>query len=94
MKRLLLAATAVLGLLIASGCKNPCLELAQKICDCQSTTSLRDACNQQASDRNSLETVTPEDEETCTALMDKCDCHALDTAEGKLNCGIARDPAK
>ena len=86
----MLAAAAALSLLALSGCKNPCLELAQQICDCKSTSTLRDTCNQQASEQNGRVTVTADDEAVCKGLKDKCDCHTLDTLEGKLNCGMAR----
>jgi len=93
MKRLLLAAAAATASLLAlGGCKNPCLELAQQICDCQTTSSARDLCNQQVSDQNGRVSTTSEDEDLCSALKDQCDCHTLDTAEGKLRCGLARPP--
>jgi hypothetical protein len=88
MKRLLLAVALCLSF---SGCKGPCLQLAQKICDCQATSTLRDQCNQQASNQESQVTVTSADNDRCNALLDKCDCHAIDTAQGKVNCGMARD---
>ncbi|HEY3449069.1 MAG TPA: hypothetical protein VGK67_22090 [Myxococcales bacterium] len=91
MKRLpVVLASAALCLLFASGCKNKCLELAQRICECESTSTLRENCNQRASEQGNRVTVTPTDEANCAALMGKCDCHALDTPEGKLNCGMAR----
>lgn len=88
MKHTALAA-AVLVLSLA-GCKNPCLKLAEKICECQTTTTLRDACKQNASAEQSRVTITPEDEQVCEDLYDGCDCHDLDTAEGKQRCGMAR----
>ncbi len=92
MKRLpAVLAASVLCLLFAGGCKNKCLELAQKICECEPTSTLRDNCNQQASQQGSQVVVTPEDEQNCAELLDKCDCHNLDTAEGKLACGMARE---
>lgn len=90
MKRLAAVVAAALCLLCASGCKNKCLELAQKICECQPTSTLRDNCNQQASEQGNKVVVSPDDEKYCAELLPKCDCHALDTAEGKLNCGMAR----
>lgn len=92
MKRLLTAA-AILSVLALAGCKSPCVELAEKICECESTSTLRDQCNRRASDEASRVDVTAADEEICTSLVDVCDCHALDTQQGKLNCGLARDPA-
>ena len=95
MKRLPAVVAASLLCLLASGCKNKCLELAQMICECQPTTTERDTCNQQASDQGSKVQVSPTDEQRCADLMsapppNNCDCHALDTPEGKLRCGMAR----
>ena len=87
--RPLALALALLGL-VGTGCQSPCLQLASKICDCQNTQQDRDNCNSQASARNDTIKPTQADENTCSALVDKCDCHALNTPEGKRNCGLAR----
>ncbi|MGC4118156.1 MAG: hypothetical protein QM765_27115 [Myxococcales bacterium] len=98
MKRLSAVVAACVCLLSLGGCKNKCLELAQRICECEATSTLRDNCNQRASDQGNKVTVSPQDEENCAKLIDgdpanrECDCHALDTTEGKLNCGMARQP--
>jgi len=90
MKRLAVALAAAALCLPLAGCKNPCLKLAEKICECQTTTTLRDECNARASDEQSRVTITPADETVCTDLYADCDCHALDTVEGKTKCGLAR----
>lgn len=96
MKRLLLAAAVSLAAL--AGCKNPCLELAQKLCECESTATLRDSCSQRATDEANRNAVSPDQEANCRELMAPsdggrpCDCHMLDSPEGKLACGLARDP--
>lgn len=87
MKRALLAVTIAVSL---AGCTGNCLKLAQKICECQATSTLRDQCKQQASNLESQVSVSSSQEQTCGALIDKCDCHALDTELGKQNCGLAR----
>jgi hypothetical protein len=84
-------AAAVFSLVLA-GCANPCLKLAEKLCECSATTTARDSCKSSASNEQSLVTITTDDEERCSALIDQCDCHSLDTPEGKLACGLARDP--
>jgi hypothetical protein len=87
MKLALFFAAVILSLV---GCNGPCLKLAEKLCDCQATSTLRDTCNQQASDSQSTVTVTSADNDRCAALLDKCDCHAIDTVQGKIDCGLAR----
>jgi len=86
-----LAALAFATVALA-GCNGPCMQLAGKICDCQSTSTLRDQCNQQASDMKAQVNITGDDDNRCQALLNVCDCHALDTEQGKINCGMARDP--
>ncbi len=87
MRRLFFSALATLAL---GGCTSNCLKLAQKICDCQPTSTLRDSCNSDASAQKAQLTLTSGDEDRCAKLLDRCDCHALDTPEGKVSCGQAR----
>ena len=87
MKPILLLSAA---LACASACTDPCLELAQKICDCQPTSALRDSCRQSASTEKGRINITSQDDQACSALVDGCDCHLLDTPEGKVKCGQAR----
>lgn len=88
MKRACMALVAMAGL--AAGCKSPCVQLAEKICDCQPTQVDRDNCNATVSARADQVSPTDADEQTCDALVDKCDCHEINTPEGKKNCGLAR----
>jgi hypothetical protein len=88
MKRGILLCLLVLPAL--SGCKSSCVELAGKICDCQATQTDRDNCNTAESSRASSINPTAEEEATCAALVDSCQCHELNTAAGKMACGLAR----
>jgi hypothetical protein len=87
MKRLLGA--ALVGLL-AAGCSSPCVKLASKICDCQSTQVDRDNCNADVSARAGAVEITDADNQACAALIDQCECHELNTPQGKEKCGLAR----
>jgi len=89
-RRLLIAAAAFLFAVASAGCKNPCVELAEKLCACESTTSNEDQCNATASNEASKIELTDDDEARCEERVDKGDCNQLDTAEGKVNCGLAR----
>ncbi|MBS2032392.1 MAG: hypothetical protein JST54_31140 [Deltaproteobacteria bacterium] len=89
MKRSLFIAGLLLAAL-ASGCSSPCVKLAQKICDCQSTQTARDTCNSNVSARADQVQFTSQDNDNCNALIDKCACYELDTPQGKANCGLAR----
>ncbi len=77
---------------LGSSCTSNCVQLAQKICDCQTTQQDRDNCNSQASARSDQVHPTEADEKTCGELIDKCNCYELDTPQGKVNCGLARPP--
>ena len=76
----------------AAGCTDPCLALAQKLCDCQTTELGKQNCRTQmltayqSARASDLSKSGPE----CAALVDKCDCHKLDTEAGKKACGLAR----
>ena len=87
MKRIAFAAVVVFAL---AGCASNCVKLAQKICDCQPTQTDRDNCNSNVSARADQVHPTDADEQVCGTLIDKCDCHDLDTARGKENCGLAK----
>ena len=89
-----LAATTLTG----AGCGSACQDLGDRICSCQPQGSLRDSCK--ASIRNELGNVvkpTDADQKVCEQLLGKCpdfeahpeQCRALDTVEGKQNCGMA-----
>ncbi len=72
------------------GCSSPCVQLADQICACQNTQTDRNNCNSQESARSDQVNPTSQQEAACSALLNKCDCHTLDTPEGKRNCGLAR----
>lgn len=89
------AAAAIAAALALAGCKSECLQLAQQICGCQATSTARDTCNQQVSNTESQVSETGTDNAHCAELLssNQCDCHNLDTAQGQINCGLARDPS-
>lgn len=79
-------------LLLASGCKGQCRQLSEKLCDCSANTTTRTSCLQNAATREGSYPPTAEDEAACQALLDTCDCRLIDTPQGKVNCGLARNP--
>jgi hypothetical protein len=83
----LLCATA----LLAQGCGNACLSLAEQICVCLPDDGTRAACNKRAKDDQAIYSVRPEDETVCQQKIDShaCDCNQLTTPEGKLGCGLS-----
>lgn len=78
--------------LALAGCKGNCRKLSERLCDCSANTFLRDDCNRRAANEESRIGPKPADEARCAALLKTCDCHTMDTPEGKRACGLARVP--
>ncbi|HVE83347.1 MAG TPA: hypothetical protein VND93_10890 [Myxococcales bacterium] len=90
-RRLVFISAAALPLLALSlGCKGSCRQLSEKLCECQVTTSAKTACLQRASQEETRIAPKSEDEAVCSGLLSGCDCHQIDTPEGKRACGLAR----
>jgi hypothetical protein len=85
------------ALLALVGCKSPCRELSERLCDCVEPFE-RDECIQLVSDREQSAEPTDEDLAACEARLDTCtidaddrrSCDILLTDEGKAACGLAR----
>lgn len=79
------------SVVLATGCKSPCLQLAEKLCECEFPDNFqRERCKLEwASQANAVD-ITSDDEEVCEGLIDRCDCALLETPEGKKACGLAR----
>ena len=75
--------------LLIAACSTPCQELARKICACEPTTSARSACERRAAQVENTSTVDQAQQDFCERHVDGCDCNALDTAAGKVACGLA-----
>ena len=73
-----------------AGCKGNCRTLAEKLCECSNGSLEKESCLKRVATEEERATVTVEDEEACGGLLAGGDCHALDTAEGKRACGLAR----
>jgi hypothetical protein len=43
-----------------------------------------------ASTEASTEGSSPQQNALCKSLRNSCDCHTINTYEGKVNCGLAR----
>src|SRR4051812_20531507 len=89
--RPLLPLAGMLTVLLAAGCGDACLKLADEICSCQPDDPSRANCQQQARDREGIFNVRKQDEQLCQDLLDtnSCDCNRLDTAEGRQACGVS-----
>ena len=99
MRTVLLAIACALAL---TGCKTKCRQLSEKLCDCAVNSAERDNCLRRASNAETINPPNATDEAYCESLLpvgdtqrtadggQACDCRLIDTAQGKVNCGLAR----
>lgn len=89
-RRLVFVGAAALPLLLL-GCKGACRQLSEKLCECQATTTAKTSCLQRVASEENRISPTSADNEVCARYLDGCDCHQVDTPEGKVACGLARE---
>jgi hypothetical protein len=82
----------LLSAFLFAGCKGNCRKLAERLCDCAANSTLKDVCLQRAANEDSRIGATSADEARCSTLLQTCDCHITNTVQGKVNCGLARQP--
>ncbi|MBJ6761339.1 hypothetical protein JGU66_11235 [Myxococcaceae bacterium JPH2] len=91
MRRLVLTATLLCATLSGlTACKSACRELSEKLCDCAVNSVEKQACERRAAQEEGRVEPTADDDLACEAKLDVCDCHVIETDEGKRNCGLAR----
>ncbi len=88
MRLLLVLATLSLGL---TGCKSACRQLSERLCECAINSTEKSACVQRAGNSEGVNPPTQAQDQHCKELLPTCDCRLIDTASGKLRCGLARD---
>ncbi len=90
------------ALFALAGCKSPCRQLSEQLCDCVEPFE-RDTCIRNvANEENGIET-TDEQLEVCEQRLETCNfidtstperrkatCAILQTDKGKQDCGLAR----
>lgn len=91
-----LALASLVGSLVAaalaSGCQDPCVALAERICNCEPTPADRRSCRtDRVVNRQSQVQITDEDRTFCQAKLDTCECTDVD--ENRLDqCGFVVQP--
>lgn len=80
------ALTALLG-----ACQDPCVALAERICNCEQTAVERLTCrrNRVLNQQARIE-ISDEDRTVCTAALDTCTCAAIDRND-LGSCGFTRE---
>jgi hypothetical protein len=91
--RLLLLLVVGLGL---AGCKSQCRQLSEKLCECELNSNERTNCVSRAANAEGANPATTAQEDFCRSKLqagpDQCNCRLITTTEGKINCGLARNP--
>jgi hypothetical protein len=63
----------------SSSCTDPCVALAERICNCEPTLATRRACVQdRITNQQGRVEISDADREACSAALDTCTCAALD----------------
>jgi hypothetical protein len=94
MRRSVATALLSLALLGLAGCKSPCRELSEKLCDCQLNTLSREACVRRVINDEARIEPTAEQEAFCESKLEVCDCKAIaedETGDAKRACGLANE---
>ena len=82
----------ILTALAASGCQDPCVALAERICNCEPTPADRRSCRaDRVVNRQSQVEINDEDRAFCEAKLEICECADVD--ENRLDqCGFVIQP--
>ena len=94
-----LCRVAALGLALGAltGCNNPvdpCVRLAERICNCELSEATRRQCRSDRIDPNQDPFVLRQgNEEECLSALSTCTCQALDDNQTEL-CGFTVDPGE
>ena len=88
---------------LLAGCSNPCQDLGNRLCACVGTGTARDTCKAQVKNQLGDAKVTGAQDNFCTQKLDTCHvpatpadvqfCEWVNTADGKVACGLASPPA-
>lgn len=86
-----LALALGLGLFcMGSSCLNPCQQLADKICSCESTEAEKQACRRQVQTQQNNYTLKNEQRLECQRMLTRCECRELKAGNLEI-CGLSRE---
>lgn len=85
---LLSTALVVVAVSLGTACQDPCVVLAERICNCEPTPGDRRNCRtDRIVNRQSQVQITDEDRDFCEAKLESCECTDID--ENRLDqCGF------
>ena len=79
----------MLAALTLTGCKSPCRQLSEKLCDCAGNSTDKNSCLALASSKEGANPPNDVDNAYCSTLLPQCDCRLIDTTPGRVRCGLA-----
>jgi len=80
---------AVVAVALGTGCQDPCVALAERICNCEATADQRRACiADRVTNQQGTVEVDDDDRDFCTDKLETCTCAALDQND-LASCGFA-----
>ena len=93
MRRLVSIAALVL---LAAACSDPCKDLGDRICQCVPVGSSVDGCKREVDNMVKSVDPTKDQDHACSDYLDSCNappdvefCDWIQTADGKVDCGLA-----
>jgi hypothetical protein len=97
LNRCWISLACLLACTLLTGCKGPCRNLAESLCNCALSSADKDSCNQNVANEDGRLSPSDSDNAICAALLNPptdggigCDCHLVNTTGGKIACGLAR----
>ncbi len=90
MKRYPIILIIVIIFIFSYACSEPCLDLANRICDCEPTAKRRSLCKNTFVKNNPV-SISEEDEKRCDKLLETCNCEAL-KEKNYSACGLSKSP--
>ena len=81
-----------LGFMLFAACDGPCLQLANRICDCEMDINVQASCRNQVSldAANVNPIITKEDNAFCTEKLKTCTCNEL-LKGNRQSCGFQKE---
>ncbi len=73
-------------------CSEPCLDLANKICDCEPTADRRNTCKSIFIKNNPI-SISDDEQNRCESLLKTCSCSQLDAGNYSA-CGLSKSPSE
>jgi hypothetical protein len=85
--RLCALALCTTALQLYTACSDPCMDLANAICDCETTARAQQTCKQRVTNVANQRTASQAEQDRCNTLLGSCTCDEL-SAGHLAACGL------